>query len=271
MFIPNKSTRTLLKKFATKYLQESEFADLMNKVKMYVPCLTDLLTTLSKNKLVYPSKEEPSRVFCAKEWTEFLQALASPSPVCALVPPRENVIQLLKVLQVSDACKANADTMVLLQREIPVLFRLLETLTHYPINTMMPILNRLITVALTPFSDENSQCISEPQEDCDDSFGYFPQLPRIRNRKHYVADRSHSSVCTKKSSRHPSLLPGIFTLYCEHGTVSCCISHSSIYVNVILPMLNHYRNFPIIYTTVAAWFLCNYIVVFCMNCTCLVS
>ena len=74
--------------------------------------------------------------------------------------------------------------------------------------------------------------------DCDDdSFGYFPQLPRLRNRKNYVADRSHSSVCNKKSSRHPSLLPGIFTLYCEHGISFLLYSIAILYVYVAVYMI----------------------------------
>ena len=50
---------------------------------------------------------------------------------------------------------------------------------------------------------------------------FFPNLPQYRGRGKYAADRQKTShpndSCRKASYGHPSLFPGIFTLFCPHG------------------------------------------------------
>jgi len=46
---------------------------------------------------------------------------------------------------------------------------------------------------------------------------YFPALPIVRSRRDYSFEEVSPNICTKRSSRHPSLLPGIFLLHCRHG------------------------------------------------------
>lgn len=50
---------------------------------------------------------------------------------------------------------------------------------------------------------------------------FFPSLPIQRCRGTYEMDlkgcRKSSHDCNKKSRGHPSLLPGVFCLFCEHG------------------------------------------------------
>ena len=44
-------------------------------------------------------------------------------------------------------------------------------------------------------------------------------MATYRNRGHFDADGAGKIVgCRKYSQRHPTLLPGIFTVYCPHGT-----------------------------------------------------
>ena len=60
----------------------------------------------------------------------------------------------------------------------------------------------------------NEETIEEHTEE----LSYVPQLTLCRNRGQYEADRVKSSrICAKYSTGHQTLLPGIFTLYCEHG------------------------------------------------------
>lgn len=49
---------------------------------------------------------------------------------------------------------------------------------------------------------------------------YFPALPIVRSRGDYSFDDISPNICTKRSSRHPSLLPEIFLLHCQHGRIS---------------------------------------------------
>ena len=47
---------------------------------------------------------------------------------------------------------------------------------------------------------------------------FFPQLPVIRSRGSYRADRVRKEkICTKHTTGHPSLLPGVFVMFCQHG------------------------------------------------------
>ena len=59
---------------------------------------------------------------------------------------------------------------------------------------------------------------------------FFPNLPQIRGPHCYSIDQPSSSrrrtnpededACRKYSLTHPTLTPGIFTIYCQHGI--CC-------------------------------------------------
>ena len=58
-------------------------------------------------------------------------------------------------------------------------------------------------------------------KDKESEMGFFPSLPVKRSRGKFVMDRKpikkEDGECKKKAAGHPSLLPGIFTIFCEHG------------------------------------------------------
>ena len=114
---------------------------------------------------------------------------------------------------------------MLLQQEVPVLFTLLENLPNYPTELIEPILRRLIAVSLAPFKDPAPVITSPEISPMENPLAFFPQLKSLCARKSYAEDRSSSRICTKKSSGHPSLLPGIFTLFCQHGNLLIIIIH----------------------------------------------
>ena len=109
--------------------------------------------------------------------------------------------------------------MKLLQHYVPVLFNLVKNLSAYPHNLLSPILQTLLDKAEAPFEgigDEPPSSVSESAEL--HHLGFFPQLPSVRNRCNYVADGSkYTGSCNKYSHGHPSLLPGVFTVFCQHG------------------------------------------------------
>lgn len=70
---------------------------------------------------------------------------------------------------------------------------------------------------------------------------FFPCLPKIRTRGVYEADRkSKQLICTKRTSKHPSLLPGVFTIYCEHGKLQNHNYQYSVIVSEISSSLFRY-------------------------------
>ena len=173
------------------------------------------------------SIQKQNDVTCHEPWSIFLQALSSSSPVCALIPPTTEVASLLNDLQsgVTEFI-ANPSKMAKFQVEVPVLFMLVKDLIHYPVKALTPVIGRLLKLSTGPFS-------SAAQSSANDSFifeplpitrelSFFPQLKIYREKGNYICEHSSSSIrnfeiCNKKSSRHPTLLPGIFTIFCEHG------------------------------------------------------
>ena len=83
---------------------------------------------------------------------------------------------------------------------------------------MSPVLNEIIKKANLPFEGCESlvpDVMHLPEEHELKSLCF---LPRVRIRRCYEADSdSKAPSCTKKSTAHPSLTPGIFTLFCPHG------------------------------------------------------
>ena len=66
----------------------------------------------------------------------------------------------------------------------------------------------------------NPNHIYPPHDQENDLFAYFPSLRRQHGNGNYEADRKQeekSESCRKESWGHPTLSPGIFTLYCQHG------------------------------------------------------
>lgn len=164
---------------------------------------------------------------CPPEWAKFIGALASPSAVCALVHPKDDLFDLLMKIVTDSSLEANPTSMQMLQEEVPVLFQLLSS-TRNPRKCLMPIMKMLIEKAGAPFSNEdNPETTCRPDSKTElEELAYFPSLPKQRGRGMFNADCQQRKVakCTKLSSGHPSLLPGIFTLFCPHGE---CMSTST--------------------------------------------
>ena len=158
-------------------------------------------------------------------WTSLMKSLASTSPVCALLHPSDSVAKLVSSIKEKNITK-DAILMQKLQQEIPVIFALIRSLAYYPQKILTPLLEDLWIKAKAPFNLE--YCVDKPEDEyaCVENgacrmeeFSYFSGLPKIHSRGIYVADKKfNDTICTKRSSRHPALLPGIFfTLFCEHG------------------------------------------------------
>ena len=154
---------------------------------------------------------------CPSEWAQFIKSLASTSPTCALLHPSETVASLVHSMIEKDITK-DASLMLTLQEEIPVLFQLIRSLGYYPLNILAPLIEELWKKSNAPFMSQVSDDVNVTNNSIDSDLYYFPALPKVRSRDLYVADKkSNDSFCTKRSSKHRALLPGIFTLFCQHG------------------------------------------------------
>lgn len=110
-----------------------------------------------------------------------------------------------------------------LQRTIPVLFDLLLSVESYPHQIMSLILQEMIRKSTMPFEKKtwSEQPVVANKDEClYKSLSFFPNLPRLRTRRTYEADKgTKEKICTKRGPGHPSLLPGMFTIFCQHGTL----------------------------------------------------
>lgn len=161
-------------------------------------------------------------VKCANEWCKFLRSISAISSVCGLLHPSGKSIELIKSMCSTDITK-DPKSMMCLQEEIPVLFELVRTMSSDS-SVLKPVLEELLKKALAPFgqSDCGSKKVNLTDREENDAMSFFPYLPKCRNRAVYFADSTGKALtCTKRSSRHPTLLPGVFTLFCEHGKYEC--------------------------------------------------
>jgi len=56
----------------------------------------------------------------------------------------------------------------------------------------------------------------------DDDNSFIPNIAVVRSRGRYQADKRHQSdkICTKNAYHHKALLPGVFTIHCQHGEIA---------------------------------------------------
>ena len=160
-------------------------------------------------------------VKCPSEWAQLLSALASPSPVCRLIHPSEQLFGILRQLQSKDITK-DIQSMMILQTEVPILFDLLGHVNHIPVQCLSQLINELIEKSLAPFGIDSSKSDMAKSDviNEDSELSYFPCLPKVRVRGSYSIDSSRFVGCTKQSGGHPTLLPGIFTVHCPHGELT---------------------------------------------------
>lgn len=223
VFLPNAKARKLLSEYASSGLSSQDISEMIELLNEYAPSAAMVVSSImSDQDTNFASIIKSNMYRCPNDWASLMKSLASTSPVCALLHPSDSVAKLVSSMKEKDITK-DAILMQKLQQEIPVIFALIRSLAYYPQKILIPLLEELWIKAKAPFNLED--CVDKPEDasvensECHfDDLSYFPGLPKIRSRGIYVADKkSNDTICTKRSSRHPALLPGIFTLFCEHG------------------------------------------------------
>ena len=146
-----------------------------------------------------------------------IAALATPSPVCALVHPSDKLFHLLQRMK-SENITVNPVAMQTLQQEKPVLFELLRLLKYVPTKVLSPLIAALIEKSAAPFSSDSNYSVTSVCAAKMKPLSFFRHLPSIRSRGTYTADRTNTTkeICPKDHG-HPTLFPGIFTWFCQHG------------------------------------------------------
>lgn len=151
---------------------------------------------------------------CPDELQSFMKILSSKSPLCAAFPYSDIGV-------VEDIIKEDgivSDTVVLkrIQESMPIFFDLILLHSRSLPKFLQPVLTETVKIVRKTF--DYGDHMSTSMTSNGNLFSYFPNLPIIRDRGCYVMDKAKSErQCMKQGGRHPSLLPGIFTVFCPHG------------------------------------------------------
>ena len=218
--MPEAMHRNLLKRYASggetvrsvrlKPLDNFEKRKLLSEMKYVSQPLFHILNTIELDKSLF------------KIYQKLLLCLASPSPVCSLIKPVSEVQMLLTAIEKDTNLKEDPVLWTMLHEKIPIIFEILE---HSPVTEELKLLlKELWDISITPFVD----AVEDISEACPvdmEELSFFPGLPKYRNRGCFDMDKTKQAKkgkddsCHKKHSGHPSLLPGIFTMYCPHGII----------------------------------------------------
>lgn len=221
MLLCDAKARRLLSAYVAKGLPAFEYDAMLSYLQTNLPCAVALVKASTSQS----QDETKPHFLCKSEWSAFLSTLSSPSPVCAMIHPSERMSSLISVMLNSDITK-DAVNLKVLQEEIPVIFSLIRSLGYYPKEILAPLLSELSRVAFGTFSkgDTERPATLTANDERQVDLAYYPAIPKVRLRGVYQADKKaggHGRECTKRSSKHPSLLPGVFTIFCQHGNDGC--------------------------------------------------
>ena len=78
----------------------------------------------------------------------------------------------------------------------------------------------MLELSELPFKGDANGHQRSLSETSDDVTFFIPALPKVSPRGTYAADRKkRDEGCRKQSPGHPTLLPGIFEIFCQHGNL----------------------------------------------------
>lgn len=215
--INNAKARKLLIRYARgekEKLSEEEYVEMIQLLSIHCPALKELICEeeLDSNSMAHQSA-----------FKELYQCLASPSPVCATMAHTGVMGDILKDLVNDVNLRTDPVKWQLLQESSPVIFRLFANDTGLmPLSkTLKQLFQVMYDNAKAPFevSQVTEEDVLATDEVVDDQLACFPSLPQLRDRGVFEADllQKKQTKCNKEFRGHPSLLPGIFTVFCEHG------------------------------------------------------
>ena len=151
----------------------------------------------------------------------FFRCISSNSPVCSYIPPTASFAHLAARLSSGLIIRKDPEALSELQMCAPIVYGALKCLPAASLPEIWITLLEELLVKSTYITN------FQPHEDArsnsllSNSLGFFPSWPQLSDRGFYSMDKAKSNSgedCAKNYRGHPNLLPGIFTVYCQHGT-----------------------------------------------------
>ena len=213
--------RKMMMKFANASLNPSQFDELIKLLAVHCPP--------ARNFFIWIRDTYETTSHCPPSIKSFVRAIAASSPVCGFIRPKEDLHTLLIELISGVDIFSSPTKVKILHEECPIIFAALRDLSPSVLPQLWhPMLEELLKKSFAPFPNALNFQPTGPlmQNASFEGLCYFPNLPRVRPRNVYLADavRRKEDICTKKHPGHSYFLPGIFTLFCPHGSVQFSFS-----------------------------------------------
>ena len=176
-------------------------------------------------------KQQTRKNLAPEEYRSFLAEVARSSLACGLIQIGTDNMAVAAIKKIAQGSfdlfsSEHHQELLAVQRSAPVLASFLakcpKNNDHTLPKDVCDFLSHIISVALCPFQTPQPPPSIYPPPDVNDSkFSFFPHLPLLHGLGNYKADKQREVTdlnnCRKYSYGHPTLTPGIFTLYCQHG------------------------------------------------------
>ena len=155
---------------------------------------------------------------------DFIQCFASESPVCSYFPSNDDFNSHMRALCLTTATGmaigSNINAMTFIQKNAPIIFNILATIQSSPLPNVWKILFLLLGRISKQSCDKKPHTLPEATvAQKKNTLAYFPNWPVQCSRGSYYQDKSkkNEGPHCKKDKKKTTLLPGLFTIYCEHG------------------------------------------------------
>ena len=221
--------RLLLKLAGEKQGQRRKQSKALNHISLSITelkSLKDLLRKEGKSHLIEIVDEVNTLKAVPQHYRIMLAELGRNTPVCGMIQlgGNESCLQILTDLSESGnniLDSTSSEKMSIVQQQIPVIAAFLtgfpEKLPEHSRQLLFDLVNMIKQTFSVP-TPSKSYYTEQTESPCD----VFPSLPKVHGHGMYEADKKASTdkneQCRKESWGHPTLSPGIFTLYCPHGT-----------------------------------------------------
>ncbi|XP_038077318.1 uncharacterized protein LOC119745165 [Patiria miniata] len=223
IFLVDTQTRKLLKKFARSSeahpFPPNDFLMLIDGCKEHQGSLLPFLNELGStgHATAPPATYKP-----------LLQALSATSPVCGLLHPEAELLELLEKMAHGFSPRKDLNAMAILTNKCPIIADLIASEQVLP-EVLFPVLCELLRLAVAPFEQSTSsqspaavqaeRSTDHPPPDDFDGMCFWPHFPQQRLRPKYAMDglKTTRTSCRKDSKNYGRMTPGVFAAFCPHG------------------------------------------------------
>lgn len=213
--VQNKKLRAMLRDFALKPLDTGSLTTMRTMMEEHAPVVANFIS--------WCNHTYESWYYLPKPIRDMVQCFSTTSPVCSYFPFLHDFFSHIDTLiRAETEIGEQTNALMYIQMMAPIIFNALSTIKGQKLPEVWGALFMHLQEISSATFKQNMHDL--PPMTVEKSLAFFPEWPLLCKRGTYSADRSKESTdhCNKKiedekkKKRH-SLLPGLFTVYCQHG------------------------------------------------------